>query len=601
MTRDLYGYFEDELAYLRELGAEFASAHPAAASHLDVRGGDPSVERLLQGVAFLNARLHKRLDDDFPELSQLVLRWLWPEMLRPVPATAIQRFAHPQSRPLRVERGARVRSQELQPDVHARQKVQVVFETTMDVDILPLRVEGLRVVPGGRHGALEVGFRCEGTTVAELLAGGLDALTLHLADADEGFASLLVQHLVMSDEAPTARVGARSATLAPIEAVGFEEEERLLLGWPAEAKGRRLLHEYFVQPAKYRFVRVAGLSRLEAPEGADELRIHVPLVSPFRDAGRLRPEQVQLGCTPVVNRFKASAKPITRPPHHDLFPIVTRAAPAGCFEVLEVGKVTGSVRTADGRTHGRTYLPRARVLAGLADEQPWFDVRRKKGPVDKQVHAFLMLSTADTLDERERISLELHCSNGRIASSLARGDLRHPVSGVPSGTDTENLTVPTPAVSPDVGADSVWHMVGLLHTAGSPLSDVHALRSLLGLHDPRGRDDDRGRARRRTRLEAVAAVSVEPQDRLVPVKLLDPASGASRLARAPCRGVGLRLDVDMAALGGPGQAWLFGSVLERFLAEHVTLNAFCQLGIHDVGARFQELAWPPRLGRRTLI
>ena len=46
-------YYEDELAFLREMGAEFARANPAAAPFLAERGADPDVERLLEGFAFL--------------------------------------------------------------------------------------------------------------------------------------------------------------------------------------------------------------------------------------------------------------------------------------------------------------------------------------------------------------------------------------------------------------------------------------------------------------------------------------------------------------------------------------------------------------------
>ncbi|MFN8548927.1 MAG: type VI secretion system baseplate subunit TssF [Candidatus Eisenbacteria bacterium] len=46
-------YYQDEVLYLRELGAEFARAHPTAAHFLASPGSDPDVERLLEGFAFL--------------------------------------------------------------------------------------------------------------------------------------------------------------------------------------------------------------------------------------------------------------------------------------------------------------------------------------------------------------------------------------------------------------------------------------------------------------------------------------------------------------------------------------------------------------------
>ncbi len=62
-------YYQDELAYLRELGAEFANENPNLASFLSRESSDPDVERLLEGFAFLTGRLRQKLDDELPELT----------------------------------------------------------------------------------------------------------------------------------------------------------------------------------------------------------------------------------------------------------------------------------------------------------------------------------------------------------------------------------------------------------------------------------------------------------------------------------------------------------------------------------------------------
>ena len=72
MTQSLFQYYERELHYQREQSREFAVRYPAAAGRLrmDATGtGDPHVERLIQSVALLGARVHKRLDDDLPEVT----------------------------------------------------------------------------------------------------------------------------------------------------------------------------------------------------------------------------------------------------------------------------------------------------------------------------------------------------------------------------------------------------------------------------------------------------------------------------------------------------------------------------------------------------
>ena len=77
MRDDLLLYYERELSFLREMGAEFAEKYPKIASPPAARAGqkceDPHVERLLEAFAFLAARVHLKIDDDFPEITEALL------------------------------------------------------------------------------------------------------------------------------------------------------------------------------------------------------------------------------------------------------------------------------------------------------------------------------------------------------------------------------------------------------------------------------------------------------------------------------------------------------------------------------------------------
>ena len=83
---ELLGYYERELTFLRQLGGEFAAQYPKVASRLQLepnRCEDPHVERLIEAVALLAARIHLRLDDDFPEITQALLNVVYPHYTRP--------------------------------------------------------------------------------------------------------------------------------------------------------------------------------------------------------------------------------------------------------------------------------------------------------------------------------------------------------------------------------------------------------------------------------------------------------------------------------------------------------------------------------------
>src|SRR5262245_15598570 len=95
MADDLLTYYERELSFLRQMGAEYASKYPKIAARLLLesdKSEDPHVERLIQAVAFLAARVHHKIDDEYPEVTEALLNVLYPHYLAPVPSMSIIQF-----------------------------------------------------------------------------------------------------------------------------------------------------------------------------------------------------------------------------------------------------------------------------------------------------------------------------------------------------------------------------------------------------------------------------------------------------------------------------------------------------------------------------
>ena len=92
MREELLAYYERELTFLRQMGAEFAGKYPKIASRLQLepdRCEDPHTERLLEAFAFLSARVHLKVDDEFPEITTALLDILYPHYLRPLPSMSV--------------------------------------------------------------------------------------------------------------------------------------------------------------------------------------------------------------------------------------------------------------------------------------------------------------------------------------------------------------------------------------------------------------------------------------------------------------------------------------------------------------------------------
>ena len=92
MDPRLLQYYNLELQHLRETGAEFAQQFPKIAARLGMHGlevADPYVERLLEGVGFLAARVQLKLDAEFPRFTQALLEIVYPHYLAPTPSMLV--------------------------------------------------------------------------------------------------------------------------------------------------------------------------------------------------------------------------------------------------------------------------------------------------------------------------------------------------------------------------------------------------------------------------------------------------------------------------------------------------------------------------------
>ena len=89
MDPRLLRYYNQELRYLREMGGEFAREFPKIAGRLGMEGmevSDPYVERLIEGCAFLAARVQLKQDAEFPRAGAAAdrddLARIWPRRSR---------------------------------------------------------------------------------------------------------------------------------------------------------------------------------------------------------------------------------------------------------------------------------------------------------------------------------------------------------------------------------------------------------------------------------------------------------------------------------------------------------------------------------------
>jgi len=139
MRDDLLEYYERELAYVRRLGAEFGRRYPGVAAALQLeptKSDDPHVERLLEGFAFLAARVHLKIDDEFPVITEALFETIYPEYTRPVPSLSLVQFH------LNPEQGKLTTGYDIPRDtpLKVRSAGSVRFQTCYDTTLWPLEI-----------------------------------------------------------------------------------------------------------------------------------------------------------------------------------------------------------------------------------------------------------------------------------------------------------------------------------------------------------------------------------------------------------------------------------------------------------------------------
>ncbi|QDE69765.1 MULTISPECIES: type VI secretion system baseplate subunit TssF [Myxococcus] len=579
-------YYLSELSYLREMGRAFGLANPSVAGLLVERGADPDVERLLEGFAFLAARIRERVDDDVPELVHGLTELLLPHYLRPLPASTIVEFT-PHLRALRgrsrLAAGAEVASQPIDG-------TSCVFRTTTDVDLLPVQLtDALLDRSSITAPVLRLYFQTTEQGRAEVFREQGLRLFIH---ADLSAASVVLLWLLRYCRQVRVRgaSGQGDGIKLPVNAiqpVGFHRDFKLL-PWPRASEGYRHLQEYLTLPEKFLFFEVRGLDAAAGlKEDRFEIAFHLERPPPL-DA-RIHREMFRLHCAPVVNLFSVPADPILHRTLDREHLLRASDLPPNHAEVYSVDSVTG---LKAGRNERRVYRPFYEFThtAGGDAEQSFYRLRRAPSPLDEGIDTYITLETprniAPEVNAEEALSMDLTCTNRSLPSRLQVGDLTASTSASPTQAKFKNISpVSRPARAP-LGTELHWRLLSHLAINQHSLADAAALRRLMDLYNFHSLTDNLAARASRLRINAIRAVETKPVTRF--------------LEGAPLRGHRTRVDLDEENFMGVGDSFLFGSVLEELLASHVTINSFNELSIRLHPSQ-TEFAWLPRNGSQTLL
>lgn len=636
MDERLLELYNTELRHLRETAAEFGRDFPKIAGRLslDLDGKeicpDPHIERLLEGFAFLAARIHLKLDAEFPRFTQGLLETVYPDYLCPVPSMAIVKFEpEPGEGALApgfpINRGTLLRSQ-----LGRGERTACTFASAHSVRLLPLGISEARFfirdqaelnLPRDLGAAAALRLRLRKTIPNPWKEIRADPLVVHIRGADELPAEIYEQifghRFKLVVQSPAERKTCSPVFAADaIRRVGFSAEHALLPPTPHGFEGYRLLREYFAFPQRFLFFELNGFQSALNQVTGDE----VDLVLLFNQAdtrleGRIDKSCFELFCTPAVNLFEKTLERILISEHSAEFHVVPDRNRPLDFEVYQISSVTGYGETPDQE---RQFLPFYRARDMDLESSAFYtlhrvprlfsDRERQTGRRSSYAgtDAYLSIVDGDMAPFRpdlRQLGIRAWCTNRHLPIQMAKNigrtdfsmDLSAPVTSI---RILEGPTLPRPSLvlagqdprKPQLTSGRfAWRLISHLSLNylslidSSAESGAEALRDMLKLYaDPSDRQVLK-------QIDGLRSIQYRPILR----RVLTP--GPITFAR----GLEITVNFDEAAFQGQG-VFVLGAVLEQFFARYVSINSFTETVI-TTQQRKEIMRWPVQLGRRQIL
>jgi type VI secretion system protein ImpG len=604
MRDELLAYYERELTFVRRMAAGFAEKYPKIAGRLLLEPGkseDPHVERLIESFAFLAARIHLKVDDEFPEITESVLQILYPHYLAPIPSMSIVQFAlDPEQGKLStgytIERHRRLYSR-------PSRDTTCKFRTCYPVTLWPIELQAVRVdAPGpvgasGKPAPAALTLTLRAFRDIRLSALEIDQLRFFLNGESQLVHRLYEIVFRHCTGVELRRPGGPSVPLglSALAEVGFNKDEGMLPYSNRSFLGYRLIQEYFHFPEKFLFFEINGLSALRKGGFDGEVSIVLLLDEPPRLEQKLEPQNFRLGCTPVVNLFEQTAEPIRLDHAHTEYRVVPDVRRQRTSEVYTVDGVTSLSPSTGQSVPFQPFYSFKHSFERQQQQTFWHATRRLSGRKDDpgtEVYLTLVdLNFRPTRPPTDVITVAVTCTNRDLPGMLPFGELEgdFDLEGAAPVRRITCLIKPTRTVRPPLRDGAQWRLISHLSlnflsaVEGGADGDPEVLQEILKLYDF---SDSAAVQQQILGLTNVMSRQVWRRIRT--------GRGSGFV-----RGIEATLEFDEMRYVGTG-VYLFSSVLEKFLGLYVSINSFSEM-IASTKQRGMLKRWPPRSGLQPLL
>jgi type VI secretion system protein ImpG len=581
----MYEYFEAEIRLLREEAQKFSERYPEQAGLLHPNQNqwrDPHIERLLEGVAFLNGHIRRRIEDDLPDICESLLQQLWPQCLRPLPSFTILQFS---PRPGQLQQSYELpRGTEVISNPVGKEKINCHFRTSVATTIHPLEIKEFKISPAITGGTV---FRITLATDHDVSLPKLDLSELKFFLHGDSMGVFEIYYALIGaasqvriswpdlpDQSTFLIGGQESLTPAhlTIEELTLSHNERTFLGF-------QLLLEYFSWRDKYLFIIVGQLEKINWPPNCKKFALEIQSNATFSNTMILASNILQLHCAPAVNLYQTTSEPIVYDFTQAEYPIIACNSAKEGICLYSVDAVHG----IDSKSGIRFNYTPLHDFAYQTDTSQYYTTYTRK---NAEIYPDTFLTLSNKKNDQKQLSLEhVSCTitvcNGHYPYQyLKEHSITRAGAKVPAFISVSNLTKPSAMSLPLDKNKFQWFLIAHLSLNYRSLAEAPALKQLLELYDWTGRLDNE---RRR---QAIREVKLQPVMKI--------HSGVVK------HGIEYCIIVQEEGFLSFGDIYLFGTILQNFIAMYSTFNCFSMVKVICYPSQ-REYIWPANYSRNPPI
>ncbi|MBN1290603.1 MAG: type VI secretion system baseplate subunit TssF [Candidatus Latescibacteria bacterium] len=573
-------YYQQELQNLRDLAREFSKVHPSIAPLLSGTSSDPDVERLLEGVAFLTGLLHRKLDDEFPEIIHGLMDIIFPHFLRPIPSTSIVVFSPKPSmqETIKVTAGTSLASIPVEG-------TSCFFRTCFDTEVHPLRLKSAELTQkSGQNDLIRLVFELSGQNLSQWQPKCLSFFLGSSYTQASNLYMLLtkyVKNIILKSVKSENKCYLPPSSLIPSGLL----PENSLLPFPTHSfRGYRFLQEYFILPQKFLFLELQDFEKWTDRGNGSTFEIIFEMGQSPLPVPKIGIDNFILFATPVINLFHDDNDQFTLDHRLEKIRVRPSTKSKDHYQVFSVDKVVGFKQ---GSVAQKEYTP-LELFSHQKNDSSVYQVIHARSPIDNSPELYLSFTypPEGPAPEPETLTMSLTYTNGTLPERLQLGDICEQTSNSPGLLDFKNILPPTAPVEPLLGKNTLWRLLSHLSLNLLKISNTDSIKNLLRLYtSPEGKDRTKISANMK-RIDGIEKFIVTPVDRL----------DGGQVIRGQKIDITARVD-HFACLG---DLYIFISVLDLFLGMYSSMNSFMQLTLKD-SITGEAFTWPARLGDRPLI